>query len=285
MIVMRRTLPLSTGPLSTGPLSTGPLSARPRLAALLLVGLLAACVPTILLLRPEAARAAGADAGRCAVPPELIEDDPRLDGIAQRFRDMASTTIVAVGGASTAGTAAGNGDANAWPHRLQEALRRRHPGVEIAVVNKGIAGQTAREMIARFAVDVFPIRPALVIWETGTVDAVRETDVEEFAAELRAGIAALRQHDAEVMLVDMQYNPGTGSVIDYQPYLDALHQVADLENVYLFRRFDIMKYWSENGAFDLVEVPKAQRMSLAAQVYGCLAERLADAVDFAIQAK
>jgi hypothetical protein len=62
-----------------------------------------------------------------------------------------------------------------------------------------------------------------------------------------------------------------------------LRQVGDLESVYVFRRFDIMKYWSENGVFDFVDVPPAQRISLAVQVYGCLAERLADAIDHATQ--
>lgn len=224
-----------------------------------------------------------AEPAKCAAPAELVDFGQRLDALAQRFKDRSPVAIVAVGGASTAGTAAGNGEENAWPHRLQETLRQRHPGVPVTVVNKGVPGQTARVMVERFVRDVFPSAPALVIWETGTMDAVHETDLEEFAADLRAGIAALRQHGSEIILVDMQYNPSTSPVIDYQPYLDALHQVADLEGVPVFRRFDIMKYWSESGAFGFVEVPPAQRMALAAQVYGCLAERLADAMDHAMQ--
>ena len=56
------------------------------------------------------------------------------------------------------------------------------------------------------------------------------------------------------MLIDMQYNSGTASVINFEPYLDALHRAADLHDVYLFRRFDIMRYWSDEGMFDIVDV-------------------------------
>lgn len=246
---------------------------------LLLLAGLAAAAP----LRLEAPAALADEAPKCAAPSELVYDDPRLEALGNRFADHVPVTIVAVGGASTAGKAAGNDPDKAWPHRLQEALRRRHPEVPITVLNKGVAGQTTQEMVERFATDVFPNQPALVIWETGTVDAVRGVDVEEFAGELHTGIAAVRQHQSEIMLVDMQYNPSPVSFIDYQPYLDTLRQVSDLESVYVLRRFDIMKYWSENGVFDFVDVPPAQRTSLAAQVYGCLAERMADAIDHATE--
>ncbi len=137
----------------------------------------------------------------------MIEDDPRFPALARRFHAKQPVTIVVIGGASTAGTAAGAGEANAYPHRLEEALRRRHPGVPISVINKGIPRQSAEDMVARFAEDVLPLDPNLVIWETGTVDAVRGIDVEDFAAAIQSGADLLRQHKAEIMLVDMQYNP------------------------------------------------------------------------------
>jgi len=219
----------------------------------------------------------------CKVPQELLEDDPRMGALAERLRAKAPITIVAIGGASTAGTAAGNGEGNAYPHRLEEALRRRHPGVPITVINKGVPRQTTEEMIARFDRDVVPYAPALVIWETGTVDAVRGTDVDDFALAVAKGIAALRQHNFDILLVNMQYNPSTASVINFEPYLDTLRRAADLEDVYLFRRFEIMRYWSEAGIFDFVDVPKDRRTWLAGEVYRCLGDSVAEAIDFATQ--
>ena len=223
------------------------------------------------------------DAVDCKVPQELLEDDPRMNALAQRLRAKQPITVVAIGGASTAGTAGGSGESNSYPHRLEEALRKRHPGVTITVLNKGVPRQTTEEMIARFDRDVVPNAPALVIWETGTVDAVRGTDVDEFALALAKGIAALRQHNFDILLVNMQYNPSTASVINFEPYLETLRRAADLEDVYLFRRFEIMRYWSETGIFDFVDVPKDRRTWLAGEVYRCLGDSVAEAIDFATQ--
>jgi acyl-CoA thioesterase I len=227
--------------------------------------------------------AAAAEAPNCRVPPEILQDDPKLVHTQKALRAKAPLTIVAIGGASTAGGAAGDGEAFGYPHRLEEALRRRHPGLAITVLNKGVARQTTAEMVARFARDVVPLRPVLVLWETGTVDAVRGADVDAFTEVLVAGIAALREHGLDVILVDMQYNPSTGSVINFEPYLEAMRHAADIADVYLLRRYEIMRYWSENGTFDFVDVPAGQRVRLAQDVYRCLGEAMAEAIDYAAE--
>ena len=224
--------------------------------------------------------AAGPD---CAVPGEILFDDPALPIVAARLKAKQPITIVAIGGASTAGIAAADPARDAYPQRLQEVLRRRHPDVAITVLNKGVARQTTQEMVDRFASDVYPLAPTLVIWETGTVDAVRGIDVDLFAGALETGLAALRDHKLDVMLMNMQYSRSTDSVINFAPYLEAMAQRADIDEVYLFRRFEMMEYWSENGVFEFAEVPRGQRSALAASVYDCLAERLADAIEHAAQ--
>lgn len=230
--------------------------------------------------QPVRGAVAGPD---CRVPADLISSDRRLPALAQRLHDKRPVTIVAIGGASTAGTAAGGNGQNAYPHYLELALQQRHKDVPITVLNKGVARQTASEMIERFPRDVYANNPALVLWEVGTVDAVRETDLDDFATSLVDGVEALKQHGFEVILIDMQYNPSTVSVIDFEPYFDALHRAADLEYIYLFKRFDIMRYWSEAGIFDFVNVAKENRVALAEQVYQCLGEGLADAIDAATE--
>ena len=65
----------------------------------------------------------------------------------------------------------------------------------------------------------------------------------------------MREHNLETMLINMQYSRDTAAVIDFEPYLDAMQHMADVEGVYLFRRFEMMKYWSENGVFDFADVP------------------------------
>ena len=217
----------------------------------------------------------------CSAPEELVDDDPQLTIVAEHLRQKHPITLVVIGGASTAGTAAAKPDLESYPRRLEAALRRRHPDVPITVINRGVARQTTEEMADRFARDVYPADPTLVIWETGTFDAVRSVDVDIFASALSAGLADLRDHKFDVMLINMQYSRDTASVINFEPYLDALQHEADVDDVYLFRRFEMMRYWSETGVFQLAEVPPARRAALVAQVYNCLGERLADAIDHA----
>ncbi|MGO8915769.1 MAG: GDSL-type esterase/lipase family protein [Stellaceae bacterium] len=217
----------------------------------------------------------------CGVPEELLEDDPALAGVAQALHDKRPITIVAIGGAATAGTAAANPEQDSYPRRLQEALRRRHPGVPVTVLNKGVSRETTQEMVDRFERDVYALAPTLVIWETGTFDAARNIDVDVFATALETGLDALRDHKFDIMLMNMQYSRSTASVINFEPYLEAMQHRADIDEVYLFRRFEMMRYWSENGVFEFADVPRERRAELAAQVYDCLAERVADAIEHA----
>jgi len=218
----------------------------------------------------------------CRVPEELIQDDPRLPLTAARLKSDQPLTIVVIGGSSTVGEAAGSAAA-AYPHQLEEALHRLYPKASIAVINKGEKRQTAKQMIDRFARDVLPAKPALVIWEVGIIDAVNGTDLDAFAAALQDGLAELRQKDIEVMLIDMQYSPATASVINFGPYLDTLRQTADLTDTYVFRRYDVMEYWSDTGVFQLTDVPRNRSPKLAARIYECVGERLAEAIAYATQ--
>jgi acyl-CoA thioesterase-1 len=240
--------------------------------AVLLAGILVAA-------HTAPARAGAVD---CSVPAELIEDEPRLPTLAEQLRQKHPITIVAIGGATTAGTAAGNAE-TAYPHRLEAALKHRYPDVPITVINKGVSRETAQQMVDRFARDVYAFAPTLVIWETGTYDAAQSIEMEVFAGALEAGLANLREHQVDTMLMNMQYSRTTASVINFEPYLDAMQHTADVADVYLFRRFEMMKYWSENGVFNFANVPPEGRAALAAAVYECIAERLTEAIEYGVK--
>jgi acyl-CoA thioesterase-1 len=223
-------------------------------------------------------RAAVADP--CAAPLELVQDDPRLPVTAKLLHKKQPLKILALGGLSTTGEAAGGSD-KSWPARLELAMRERWPGVPITVVNKAVARQTAQEVVQRIETDVTPEHPSLVIWETGTTEAVRQLDLEEFASALEDGINRLKNHGYELMLMEMQFSRGTASVINFDRYLETLRKAADVADVYVFHRFDLMRYWTEEGVFSFVDVPKEKRAELAARVYDCVALRLTDAIAWA----
>ena len=240
--------------------------------------LVASFVAAVLL--PSWAARAGTDP--CDVPDELMQVDEKLPHLAERLHAGQPVRIVAIGGASTTGSAAGSSDL-AYPHRLQEILARWYPTTSVTVVNRGVPRQTARQMLDRFPTDVLPEDPVLVIWETGTTDAVRGVDVDDFAAALQAGIDELEAHGIDVMLVDMQFSHSTMAVIDFERYLNTLHRVGDVNDVNVFPRFEMMRYWSEQNVFNFDGVAKDERAGLAAKVYECIAGKLADAIRLALK--
>jgi lysophospholipase L1-like esterase len=236
-----------------------------RLAGLVLAAALAA---------PSSAAAAGPG---CGVPEELTQVEAKLPGLRARVAAGGPLTIVAIGDASTAGIKAGTADL-AYPRWVQEALDRAWPGRPVTVLNKGVPHQATDEMLARFGRDVLAAHPALVIWETGIVDAVQGVEADDFAAALRRGIDIVHRHGIDIVLMDMQFSRKATTLIDFDVYLDTMHRVGDVNGIYVFPRYAMMRYWSEEHMFDLDAVSKKEEASVAAAVYRCIGDRLAAAI-------
>jgi hypothetical protein len=64
-------------------------------------------------------------------------------------------------------------------------------------------------------------------------------------------------------------------MIAVQAYADAMHSVAQQQDVPLFDRLAAMKYWSESGTFDLTS---GNRSRVAEKVHDCLGRTLAQLV-------
>jgi len=218
-----------------------------------------------------------AEPNECEAPPDLLEVSVKLPHLAARLRDKEPVSIVAIGGGSTKGAAAGSPDL-AYPQRLQVALAAFYPGVPITVKNEGVARQSTRQMVERFPTDVFAEKPVLVVWETGISDAVRGTDTDEFAAALQTGIEEVKNRAIDIVLVDMQFSRRTSTVIDFEHYLNTIHRVGELNEVYVFPRFALMRYWSEQNVFNFDDVAESERTKLAAKVYDCIGRTLAEAI-------
>jgi hypothetical protein len=239
--------------------------------------LVAAALATVAAIVPPALGGV-----QCKVPSELMRIEDTLPHLSERLRAGGPVKIVAIGGASTTGAAAGSPEL-AYPHRLQEILGRWYPDTLITVVNKGVPRQTAQQMLERFPSDVVAEDPVLVIWETGTTDAVRGVEIEDLAAALQSGIDELKARSIDIMLIDMQFSRSTATVINFESYLSTLHRVGDVNDVYVFPRFEMMRYWSEQNVFNFDGVSKEERASLAASVYECIGRKLAEAIRAAIQ--
>jgi hypothetical protein len=57
-----------------------------------------------------------------------------------------------------------------------------------------------------------------------------------------------------------------------------LRGVADLNELPLFPRHEIMRYWSETGVFNYRVTEREQRRELAIQLYSCIGTAVADMI-------
>jgi hypothetical protein len=115
-------------------------------------------------------------------------------------------------------------------------------------------------------------KPTLVIWQTGTVDAMRSVDPDDFRGAVDEGVAAMQNAGADVILMNLQYSPRTETMISAPPYLDNMRVVAQQHDVPLFDRFAIMRTWNETGDFDLFSTTNG--IDIAKRVHDCLGRAL-----------
>lgn len=81
-----------------------------------------------------------------------------------------------------------------WPEILRRKLQENFAGIEIAVVNAGVGGNTSREGLARIKKDVVCHHPHFVLFEFGndpTPEPARHVAVDEFIKNLSLIIARI----------------------------------------------------------------------------------------------
>jgi hypothetical protein len=208
----------------------------------------------------------------CEVPDSLIATDKDLVRVMSEIKHnhRLAITVVGTGSSTLPGP---DGARFAYPARLQQALRQGLPGKEITVVTHIRQRETAAEMVAALGQILADDKPALVIWQAGTYDAVNGIDPDAFSASLQAGVQAIAATGADVILLDMQYSPRTDSMLNVSAYADVMHWVAQSHGTPLFDRLAIMRYWNEQGTFDLYAATKNSDM--ARRVHDCIGMALA----------
>jgi hypothetical protein len=169
-----------------------------------------------------------------------------------------------------------NGATHAYPARLQFALQQKLPGVDVKLATDVKPKRTAKEMMKAIAAAMVANKPALVVWQTGTVDAMQGIDPDQFSQALDKGIGIARSAGADVVFINPQYSPRTESMIALGTYAENMRWVALQQDVPLFDRFSIMKLWSDNGTFDLNSATK--KLDMAERVHDCIGRLVADLV-------
>ena len=237
---------------------------RPGFGTVLGLALLAGCLTAAAARAEEAAQPQP-----CDVPPYLLASDSSLRKTAEAVKSGKPLNIVVIGSRSSTIPAS---EASAYPAQLQAALKEKLPAVPVTVSVELQTTKTAEDVAAGLAKLVEPKKPTLVIWQTGTVDAMRSVDPDDFRGAVDEGVAALQNAGVDVVLINLQYSPRTETMISAPPYLDNLRVVAQQHNVPLFDRFAIMHHWNDSGDFDLFST--SHGLGLAKQVHACLGRAL-----------
>jgi hypothetical protein len=217
----------------------------------------------------------------CRVAENLLESSFHLPQVTRAIANKhLGILVVGAGssqlpGSSTTGNPA-NGAGNAYPARLQRALSQQLPGVEVKVTTDVRAKRTAAEMVKTLPAALSAAKPALLVWQTGTVDAMLAVDPDQFSQELDKGINIAHSAGADVILINAQYSPRTESMIALGTYAEDMRWVALQHEVPLFDRFSIMKLWGELGTFDLYSATK--KLDIAERVHDCIGRLLAELV-------
>ncbi|MGJ4927293.1 SGNH/GDSL hydrolase family protein [Bradyrhizobium sp. HKCCYLS2038] len=206
----------------------------------------------------------------CEVPAYLLTTESPLPKVAEAVKNGRTLDILVIGSRSSVIVSAS--DANAYPARLQAALKDKLPTLTVNLSVELQPKKTAEEISGNLVKLVEGKRPNLVIWQTGTVDAMRSIDPDEFRQAVNDGVATLQNAGADVVLVNLQYSPRTETLISVPPYIDNMRVVAQQRDVPLFDRFAIMRQWNEQGDFDLFN--PTHGIELAKQVHDCLGRAL-----------
>lgn len=210
----------------------------------------------------------------CRVAENLVDSIFPLPHVASAIAAKRLDILVLGAGSSLLPSITGIHEA--YPARLRHALAAQLPGVEINVATDVKAKRTAVEMVKALPAALAATKPRLVVWQTGTADAILAVDPDQFSHALDRGINTARAAGADVVFVNQQYSPRTESMIALGTYQENMRWVAVQQEVPLFDRFSIMKLWADLGTFDLYSATK--KLDMAERVHDCIGRLLADLV-------
>src|ERR1019366_6522330 len=218
----------------------------------------------------------------CDTPLDLIRLANPLSHVAQKLTAGAPITIVAIGSSSTAGAGASS-PAKTYPSQLAVELKKQFPKNSITVLNRGVGGEEVGDMLKRFDNAVVAAKPDLVLWQLGTNSLIRDHMFADHGAAIRAGLRIIRAAGADVVLIDPQFAPKVIAKPEASHMVELIAMTAKQEDVDLFRRFDVMKRWSEVDHMGFQTFVSPDGLHLNDWSYACMAKGLSMAIAEAAQ--
>ena len=230
----------------------------------------------MLAAAPAAATNPGPPAA-CNVTLDQVRLDLPLVHTARVLASGKPLKIVALGSSSTYGAGASTSAAS-YPSRLADELARRFPGHEIAILNRGVNGNEAADMLARLDTAVIAEKPDLILWQVGTNSVLRDKPLQPHAPLLHEGLARMKATGADVVLIDPQYAPRVISKPMCEGMVSLIATTAKAEHVGVFHRFELMRRWREAEQLPFETFVSTDGLHMNDWSYACLAKALGMAI-------
>ncbi len=236
----------------------------------------------------------------CQAPDETAGAVAALPKVAMALRSGAVLDVLAVGSATMFGPDAslipgtvtsqalgndstklpaklftGPASDRAFPLQMAKALQSAVPGLGVNVTVRGGRSLLATDMLGLIRAELAMRHYDLVVWQTGTVEAVRNVPPGEFGQTLSDGAEAVMAAGADLVLVDPQFSRFLQTNSNLEPYEQGLQQVAAMPGVLLFRRYDLMRGWANESQIDLERTPRSDRQRVIETLHACLGRHLA----------
>jgi acyl-CoA thioesterase-1 len=231
----------------------------------------------LLLLALSAVRLPAASAGPEGAPSIVCPNaadaetpDQPLDNLAAAVKSGGPVDVLALGSANTVV----NGKAG-YPYAMLQALTLALPHTTFRLSVEGGRGRTAADLLENLRAALKRQHFALVVWQTGTVEAVQGIRPEELQGVLEEGAGMVEGQGGNLVLMDPQFSRFLRANTDIDPYEQAIAAAAELPGTNLFRRFDLMHGWAENGTLDLERTAAAERPAVVSLLNQCVGRALA----------
>lgn len=215
----------------------------------------------------------------CAASEDYTVPDEPLQHVAAAIAAGEPLNVLALGSATTVGaatsTSRGSGPGLSFPYRMVEALRAARPQLKVQLTVRGGRGMTAEAMLPLLHEALKEQKYQLVLWQTGTVEAVRGERPDALLAALVDGSDLIQAQSADLVLIDFQFSRFLRANVDLDPYQAVMEQAATMPGVVVFHRYELMHDWVHEDRMDLEHTARADRPKTLALLNTCLGEVLA----------
>jgi len=222
-----------------------------------------------------------AQATSCPTPDEFVIPSGNLPATKAAI-EKHGLTIMNLGGAATLGGPA-HGAEFTYPSRLAARLTAALPDLSVRSAVVAVPRQPSSDLELKLTAALADAKPALVIWGPGATAAGRGDDLDTFINDVSATVDKIKSAGADLILMTLQYAPSVARVINLFPYRSAVIRAGEMAGVPVLDRYELMRFWSDNGFLDLDATKPEDRVQVARKLYDCMAEILTKGIVDAVR--